>query len=125
MTRRPSDYFPPGPRRPLAQNFLTDVCRTLRGGTTTHLGVSYLGTGTAMSISTSPSTPEMTRICLVGPVAQDAATLAAAQSLKLPIVTSDTGAEYIGDDDISISTVFVLNDFEGPVYDAIYKAKQR
>ncbi|XP_061500096.1 protein ECT2 isoform X5 [Anopheles gambiae] len=79
----------------------------------------------AMSISTSPSTPEMTRICLVGPVAQDAATLAAAQSLKLPIVTSDTGAEYIGDDDISISTVFVLNDFEGPVYDAIYKAKQR
>uniref|UniRef100_A0A8W7P427 Protein ECT2 n=1 Tax=Anopheles coluzzii TaxID=1518534 RepID=A0A8W7P427_ANOCL len=79
----------------------------------------------AMSISTSPSTPEMTRICLVGPVAQDAATLAAAQSLKLPIVTSDTGAEYIGDDDISIRTVFVLNDFEGPVYDAIYKAKQR
>ncbi|XP_035917198.1 protein ECT2 isoform X2 [Anopheles stephensi] len=78
----------------------------------------------AMSVSTSPSTPEMTRICLVGPAAQDAATLAAAQSLKLPIVTSDTGAEYIGDDD-SISTVFVLNDFEGPVYDAIYKAKQR
>ncbi|XP_053667102.1 protein ECT2 [Anopheles marshallii] len=77
-----------------------------------------------MSVSTSPSTPEMTRICLVGPVAQDAATLAAAQSLKLPIVTSDTGAEYIGDDD-SISTVFVLSDFEGPVYDAIYKAKQR
>ncbi|XP_049291037.1 protein ECT2 isoform X2 [Anopheles funestus] len=77
-----------------------------------------------MSVSTSPSTPEMTRICLVGPVAQDAATLAAAQSLKLPIVTSDTGAEYIGDDD-SISTVFVLNDFQGPVYDAIYKAKQR
>ncbi|EAL39928.3 AGAP005796-PA [Anopheles gambiae str. PEST] len=78
-----------------------------------------------MSISTSPSTPEIARICLVGPVAQDAATLAAAQSLKLPIVTSDTGAEYIGDDDISIRTVFVLNDFEGPVYDAIYKAKQR
>ncbi|XP_050073881.1 protein ECT2 [Anopheles maculipalpis] len=77
-----------------------------------------------MSVSTSPSTPEMTRICLVGPAAQDAATLAAAQSLKLPTVTSDTGAEYIGDDD-SISTVFVLNDFEGPVYDAIYKAKQR
>ncbi|XP_052899301.1 protein ECT2 isoform X2 [Anopheles moucheti] len=77
-----------------------------------------------MSVSTSPSTPEMTRICLVGPVAQDAATLAAAQSLKLPIVTSDTGAEYVGDDD-SISTVFVLSDFEGPVYDAIYKAKQR
>uniref|UniRef100_A0A182MAM4 Uncharacterized protein n=1 Tax=Anopheles culicifacies TaxID=139723 RepID=A0A182MAM4_9DIPT len=77
----------------------------------------------AMSVSTSPSTPEMTRICLVGSVAQDVATLAAAQSFKLPIVTSDTGAEYIGDED-SITTVFVLNDFEGPVYDAIYKAKQ-
>ncbi|XP_053674461.1 protein ECT2 [Anopheles nili] len=77
-----------------------------------------------MSVSTSPSTPEMTRICLVGLVAQDAATVAAAQSLKLPIVTSDTGAEYIGADD-SCSTVFVLNDFEGPVYDVIYQAKQR
>uniref|UniRef100_A0A182IVI0 Protein ECT2 n=1 Tax=Anopheles atroparvus TaxID=41427 RepID=A0A182IVI0_ANOAO len=77
-----------------------------------------------MSISTSPSTPEMTRICLVGPVAQDAASLAAAQSLKLPIVTSDTGAEYVGDDE-SLSTVFVLSDFEGPVYDALLRTKQR
>ncbi|XP_058125472.1 protein ECT2 isoform X2 [Anopheles ziemanni] len=86
-------------------------------------GLLYLQT--TMSISTSPSTPELTRICLVGPVAQDAATLAAAQSLKLPIVTSDTGAEYAGDDDSSLSTVFVLNDFEGPVYDALLRTKQR
>ncbi|XP_058125473.1 protein ECT2 isoform X3 [Anopheles coustani] len=84
-----------------------------------------VGSTEAMSISTSPSTPELTRICLVGPVAQDAATLAAAQSLKLPIVTSDTGAEYAGDDDSSLSTVFVLNDFEGPVYDALLRTKQR
>uniref|UniRef100_A0A182QYH4 Protein ECT2 n=1 Tax=Anopheles farauti TaxID=69004 RepID=A0A182QYH4_9DIPT len=91
----------------------------------------------ALAISSTPSsTPETTRICLVGSVAQDAATLAAAQSFKLPIVTSDTGAEYlrVGQDEddedgadtaAGFSTVFVLDDFQGPVYDAINKAKQR
>ncbi|XP_058055313.1 protein ECT2 [Anopheles bellator] len=83
-----------------------------------------------MSISTRSSMPEMTRICLVGPVAQDATTVAAAQTFQLPVVTSDTGAEYLAtdgddDDDDSLNTVFVLNDFEGPVYDAINRAKQR
>uniref|UniRef100_A0AAG5D338 Protein ECT2 n=1 Tax=Anopheles atroparvus TaxID=41427 RepID=A0AAG5D338_ANOAO len=94
------------------------------GGTNTGGTLPPAGSTEAMSISTSPSTPEMTRICLVGPVAQDAASLAAAQSLKLPIVTSDTGAEYVGDDE-SLSTVFVLSDFEGPVYDALLRTKQR
>ncbi|ETN66757.1 hypothetical protein AND_001451 [Anopheles darlingi] len=92
---------------------------------------------TAMSISSSAasSTPEMTRICLVGPVAQDAATVAAAQTLNLPIVTSETGAEYLEPDDDEggggggagddgLNTVFVVNDFEGPIYDAIFRAKK-
>ncbi|XP_052872644.1 protein ECT2 [Anopheles cruzii] len=82
-----------------------------------------------MSISTASSMPEMTRICLVGSVAHDATTVAAAQTFQLPVVTSDTGAEYLACDDDggddSLNTVFVLNDFEGPVYDAINRAKQR
>ncbi|XP_050094713.1 protein ECT2 isoform X2 [Anopheles aquasalis] len=90
-------------------------------------------TSEAMSISSATSsTPEMTRICLVGPVAQDAASVAAAQALNLPFVTSETGAEYLEPDDDDggasgdgFNTVFVVNDFEGPIYDAIFRAKKR
>lgn len=63
------------------------------------------------------------RICLVGAVAHDKASLAAAQSLKLPLVLSETGAEYVTD--TSTVTYFVLNQFDGPVYDAIYRSKHR
>ncbi|XP_065079115.1 protein ECT2 isoform X2 [Ochlerotatus camptorhynchus] len=76
----------------------------------------------AMSIS-PPPTREQVRVCLVGAVAHDKATLAAAQSLKLPFVLSETGAEYLTD--TSIVTYFVLNHFDGPVYETIYRCKHR
>jgi protein ECT2 len=41
----------------------------------------------------------------------------------VPIVTSETGSELI--DDHSWTTFFILNDFEGPLYEAIYKTKHK
>lgn len=75
-----------------------------------------------MSIS-PPPTREQVRVCLVGAVAHDKTNLAAAQSLKLPLVLSETGAEYLTD--TSIVTYFVLNHFDGPVYETIYRSKHR
>lgn len=75
-----------------------------------------------MSIS-PPPTREQVRVCLVGAVAHDKATLAAVHSLKLPLILSETGAEYLTD--TSMVTYFVLNQFDGPVYEAIYRSKHR
>ncbi|XP_058457898.1 protein ECT2 isoform X2 [Malaya genurostris] len=77
----------------------------------------------AMSISPPPAPPENARICLVGSVAQDKPTLVAAQSFQVPIVTSETGAELLTD--TNYITYFILNQFEGPVYDNIYRSKHR
>jgi hypothetical protein len=41
----------------------------------------------------------------------------------VPVVSSTTGAEFINDG--SWDTVFVLEDFSGPVYDAIHRSEQR
>ncbi|XP_017074033.1 protein ECT2 isoform X3 [Drosophila eugracilis] len=70
-----------------------------------------------MSITTLP-----TRICLVGGVGQDADTLQAAESFGLPIVTSDTGLDIIGESDWR--TFYVLDDFEGASFEAIHKQKE-
>ncbi|XP_011293557.1 protein ECT2 isoform X2 [Musca domestica] len=74
-----------------------------------------------MSISSSPS-PENLRICLVGDVIQNDAAVEAAHTFGVPVITSETGLELINDCDWR--TYFVLNDFEGPVYEAIHKSKQ-
>ena len=63
------------------------------------------------------------RICLVGTVVDDKDTLAAAQSFNVPVITSETGSEYIADN--SWITYFVLHDFEGPMYEAINKMKHK
>ncbi|XP_037720033.1 protein ECT2 isoform X3 [Drosophila subpulchrella] len=70
-----------------------------------------------MSITTLP-----TRICLVGAVGQDADTVQAAESFGLPIVTSDTGLDTIGESDWR--TFYVLDDFEGASFEAIHKQKE-
>ncbi|XP_013101165.1 protein ECT2 isoform X3 [Stomoxys calcitrans] len=74
-----------------------------------------------MSISSSPS-PENLRICLVGSVVQNDAAVEAAHTFGVPVITSETGLELVNDYDWR--TYFILNDFEGPVYEAIHKSKQ-
>ncbi|EDW93808.2 protein ECT2 isoform X2 [Drosophila yakuba] len=71
-----------------------------------------------MSITTLP-----TRICLVGGVGQDADTLQAAESFGLPIVTSDTGLDILGESS-EWRTFYVLDDFEGASFEAIHKQKE-
>lgn len=75
-------------------------------------------------MSTSPCpTPKVIRVCLVGSVATDTEAYQAVQTLNVPLVISETGAEFINDD--SHLTYFVLADFEGPVYDKLYHSKQK
>ncbi|XP_077516271.1 epithelial cell transforming 2 pebble isoform X2 [Amblyomma americanum] len=56
-----------------------------------------------------------TRICLVGPVGDDATVVQAAKCHGLPVVHSETGAEYAGDR----GTVFVVERFEGPLFNEL------
>lgn len=75
-------------------------------------------------MSTSPCpTPEIVRVCLVGSVAADTEAYQAAQTLDLPLVISETGSEYVNDD--SFVTYFVLPDFDGPIYEELYKSKHK
>lgn len=65
----------------------------------------------------------MQRICLVGIVVDNQESLKYAQSFNVPVITSETGGEFISDD--SWSTYFVLNSFEGPIFEAIHKTKHK
>lgn len=67
--------------------------------------------------------PISKRICLVGTVVDDKVTLAAAQAFNVPVITSETGSEFIEDE--SWITYFILNDFEGPLYEAISKMQHK
>lgn len=66
---------------------------------------------------------ENRRICLVGTVLDDEGTVKAAQNFGIPVITSETGSEYILDDDWV--TYFVVNQFDGPMFEAIHKSKHR
>ncbi|XP_055688272.1 protein ECT2 isoform X9 [Lutzomyia longipalpis] len=66
---------------------------------------------------------ENRRICLVGTVLDDEGTVKAAQSFGIPVITSETGSEYILDHDWV--TYFVVNQFDGPMFEAIHKSKHR
>lgn len=63
------------------------------------------------------------RICLVGTVVDDKATVEAAKCFGVNIVTSETGSEFI--DDAHWTTYYVLNDFENLIYDTIHKSKHK
>lgn len=73
-------------------------------------------------MSVSPS-PENIRICLIGDLADDEATVDAAKTFNVPIVNSETGTEIIEDTDWV--TYFVMRDFEGPTFDAIRKTNHK
>lgn len=75
-----------------------------------------------MFIYSTVTTNGNRRICLIGTVSKDCQVLKAAESFDLPIVKSETGQEYINDN--NCSTIFVLENFEGDVYNTLYKAKQ-
>jgi hypothetical protein len=63
------------------------------------------------------------RICLVGALAGDDELIKAAQNLDISVISSNTGLELLSDS--SWKTYFILDDFHGKVYDAIYKAKHK
>ncbi|CAH1975798.1 unnamed protein product [Acanthoscelides obtectus] len=64
-----------------------------------------------------------TRLCLVGALTNDTALRTVAESYGVPVVTSEDGQEYIHDD--SNSTIFVLENFEGNVYENLHKTRKR
>lgn len=71
----------------------------------------------------SPKIGTQKRICLVGTVLENGNTVAAAQSFGVPVISSETGAEFVADNDWT--TFFVMHDFEGDIFKAIQKTKHR
>lgn len=80
---------------------------------------SSVATGTAESYSGE----KKRRICLVGDVVDDQKVLAAAKSFCIPIITSETGSDYVLDKEWL--TYFIMTDFEGPMFKAISKSGHR
>lgn len=74
-------------------------------------------------VTDTDGVPEKQRICLVGKAAEDADTVEAAKSFNVPIVSSESISEVIGD--ASWTTYFVTTEFEGRTFDAIRKSKHR
>lgn len=64
-----------------------------------------------------------TRICLVGGACSDPAVLQAAQGFGIPVVTSENGEEWQNTE--SPSTVFVLDEFSGPVFENLHRVGHR
>lgn len=63
------------------------------------------------------------RICLVGTVIENEAIVLAAEQFNVPVVTSVSGAEFIGDTEWI--TYFVMQEFEGNEYERIRKTQHR
>ncbi|XP_060518985.1 protein ECT2 isoform X3 [Cylas formicarius] len=68
------------------------------------------------------STEADRRICLIGNLKNDAVLRSVAESFNVPVVTSETGQEYLEDN--SCCTFFVIENFDGDVYNTICKSKQ-
>ncbi|XP_071524392.1 protein ECT2-like [Panulirus ornatus] len=63
------------------------------------------------------------RICLVGNLVEDVETLEAAKKFNVPVVTSETGLEYVSD--VSYCTYFILADFESQEFEELNKTGAR
>lgn len=61
------------------------------------------------------------RICLVGSVADDENVKTAAESFNVPVITSETGAEFTKDS--NFVTYFVVDDFGGENFNAIRESE--
>ncbi|XP_063843442.1 protein ECT2-like isoform X4 [Scylla paramamosain] len=86
-----------------------------------HLSFGPWGNVTVVSQDIEPCGDP--RICLVGSLADDAETVEAAKKFNVPVVTSETGEEYVSDS--AFCTYFVLSDFESPVFEELDKAGVR
>ncbi|XP_076289624.1 protein ECT2-like isoform X4 [Lasioglossum baleicum] len=67
--------------------------------------------------------PRKKRICLIGAAGDDPVLGAAAQQFSVPVLTSETGLEYV--EDTTYCTYFILKEFEGLEYDALHKTAHR
>lgn len=83
--------------------------------------VSPTPTTTTVSSVHSLSTPY--RICLIGTVVDDSKTVEAARTFGVPVISSETGEEFL--EDTSWLTYFIMNDFEGPLFEAIQATGHR
>lgn len=75
--------------------------------------------------SENPRAEEKQRICLIGALSADEKTVAAANTFDVPVVYSDTGAEFVGDTEWT--TYFVMQQFDenDRHYNKIRKSKHR
>lgn len=64
---------------------------------------------------------DSSRICLVGSSSEDQDVADAAERFNVPIMSSETGEEFIQS---SITTYFILPEFEGPIFENIYKHRK-
>uniref|UniRef100_A0A2Z5U608 Protein ECT2 n=1 Tax=Reticulitermes speratus TaxID=60591 RepID=A0A2Z5U608_9NEOP len=97
----------------------TTVCLTESRMT----NISNINTGPEQSVCSTSLSRTRSRICLIGEFGNDSRIFDDAQAFDVPVVLSATGAEFINDG--SWDTVFVLEEFSGPVYDAIHRSEQR
>lgn len=66
--------------------------------------------------------PSDCRLCLVGTLAKDPNLRAVAEKFDVPIISSKDGQDFAHD--IGCTTIFVVDNFEGDVYNKLYKTKQ-
>ncbi|KAJ9588187.1 hypothetical protein L9F63_018451, partial [Diploptera punctata] len=97
----------------------TNVCL----GESQMTSINSMNTGTDENECSPHLTVIRTRICLIGELGNDTRILEAAQAFGVPVVCSTNGSEFINDG--SWDTVFVLEEFSGPIYDAIHRSEQR
>lgn len=62
------------------------------------------------------------RICLVDKLIHDQELMAATKLLNVPVITSETGKECLAEN--NCITYFILSEFEGPIFQSLYKASQ-
>ncbi|XP_018330575.1 uncharacterized protein LOC108740672 [Agrilus planipennis] len=67
--------------------------------------------------------PSNKQICLTGSVGEDADVCELAKSFGHPVVISENGFEYLGDK--SHTTIFILDSFEGDLFNELYKHRQQ
>lgn len=71
----------------------------------------------------SATMEESRRICIVGSLGRDGTVVEAAKSFQIPVIITDSGHEYIDYD--TYITYFILNEFEGDMFELLVQKKCR